>query len=216
MHEDVSTSPFLTQEERDVTTAALLADMTINEEAEPLSIKEVWSTFTSPQMIIMTPAFFANGTTGPSNQYTFNSSIPSAGCSLLGLGFFATSIVNSLGFSPGHSQLLTVPPYAAAFVASIITAWVSDRYKARGFTTMFAGLCMTIGYAIFIGTLNQHSVVNFVVHLHSVTRIDAQAHPLRFLVLHDHWWIHWGSFALRMDLEQRYAPLPSWNRPFPQ
>lgn len=61
MREDVSTAPFLTQEEREVTIAALLADKTIHEEAEPLSIKEVWSTFTSPQMIIMAPAFFANG-----------------------------------------------------------------------------------------------------------------------------------------------------------
>jgi hypothetical protein len=48
---------------------------------------------------------------------------------------------------------MTVPPYACAFVVSVISSIISDRYKARGFVTMSAGLCLTIGYAMFLGTL---------------------------------------------------------------
>lgn len=138
MAKDVATSKFLTTEEREATVAALLADKTINDEDEPLHGKEIWSVFKAPQMIIMTPAFFANGLT------------------LLGLGFFATTVVNTLGYTPGRSQLMSVPPYAAAFVVSVVSSVLSDRYRARGFATMFAGLLMTIGYAIFLGSDQKH------------------------------------------------------------
>lgn len=61
MFEDVADASFLTAEEKEVTIQSLRADKTINEDLEPLKAKEIWSTFTSPQMVIMTPAFFANG-----------------------------------------------------------------------------------------------------------------------------------------------------------
>jgi len=48
---------------------------------------------------------------------------------------------------------MSVPPYACAFAVSVASSIISDRYKARGFVTMFAALCLTIGYAIFLGML---------------------------------------------------------------
>ncbi|KAF8323874.1 MFS general substrate transporter [Clavulina sp. PMI_390] len=138
MYADVESAGFLTPEEKLATRQALIEDKTINEEIEPLQLKEIWSVFKEPQLIIMTPAFFANGLT------------------LLGLGFFATAVVNSLGYTPGRSQLMSVPPYACAFVVSVASSIVSDRFKARGFVTMSAGLLMTIGYAMFIGSHQKH------------------------------------------------------------
>lgn len=46
---------------------------------------------------------------------------------------------------------MSVPPYACAFAVSVASSIISDRYKVRGFVTMFAALCLTIGYAIFLG-----------------------------------------------------------------
>ena len=61
LHGGVATVPFLTEEERESTLTALRADKAFNEEVEPLKGREIWSVFTSPQLIILTPAFFANG-----------------------------------------------------------------------------------------------------------------------------------------------------------
>ena len=61
MYADVERASFLTAEEKLATRQALIEDKTINEEIEPLQLKEVWSVFKDPQLIIMTPAFFANG-----------------------------------------------------------------------------------------------------------------------------------------------------------
>ena len=44
-----------------------------------------------------------------------------AGTMAYGLAFFLPSIVNQLGFSPAHSQLLTVGPFAAAFVGECLS-----------------------------------------------------------------------------------------------
>jgi len=52
---------------------------------------------------------------------------------------------------------MSVPPYACAFAVSVASSIISDRYKARGFVTMFAALCLTVGYAIFLGTTKKHT-----------------------------------------------------------
>lgn len=61
IHGGVATAPFLTQDERESTLIALHDDQAFNEKAEPLKAREIWSVFISPQLIILTPAFFANG-----------------------------------------------------------------------------------------------------------------------------------------------------------
>ncbi|KAK0442028.1 MFS general substrate transporter [Desarmillaria tabescens] len=43
---------------------------------------------------------------------------------------FAPTIIYGLGYEGQEAQLLTIPPYAAAFVATVATSWLSDRYKA--------------------------------------------------------------------------------------
>ncbi|PBK60213.1 MFS transporter [Armillaria solidipes] len=43
---------------------------------------------------------------------------------------FAPTIINGLGYEGQVAQLLTVPPYAAAFVGTVGMSWVADRYRA--------------------------------------------------------------------------------------
>lgn len=50
---------------------------------------------------------------------------------------------------------MSVPPYACAFVVSIITSYLSDRTRARGPFALFWSVIAVIGYAMWLGTTNQ-------------------------------------------------------------
>jgi hypothetical protein len=71
------------------------------------------------------------------------------GVSLFGLGYFTPSIVAEFGYSANKTQLYTVPPFAIAFAATIISALVADRYKARGAVGIVCTFLSVIGFAIF-------------------------------------------------------------------
>lgn len=69
---------------------------------------------------------------------------------------------------------MTVPPFAVAFVskskfpthiltslifvpASLVFAYVSDRFRCRGFVSMFSSLLCVIGFAMFLGS-TKHNI----------------------------------------------------------
>ena len=68
---------------------------------------------------------------------------------LLGLAYFAPTIIHSMGYSPIRTQLLSVPPYAATFVISVALAILSDRWGQRGYCLLFSGILALAGYIIF-------------------------------------------------------------------
>ncbi|KAG0139132.1 hypothetical protein CROQUDRAFT_726662 [Cronartium quercuum f. sp. fusiforme G11] len=85
-------------------------------------------------------------------------------CMNLNLGSvsgFLPRIVASLGFSPVVSQLLTVPPYAVAFVIMIPTAAGSDRLGARGPFIVFVFACSSIGWALLLLTEDHHVATKY-------------------------------------------------------
>ncbi|KAL0061215.1 hypothetical protein AAF712_011974 [Marasmius tenuissimus] len=59
---------------------------------------------------------------------------------------------NSLGYTAARAQLMSVPPFAVAFVVSMICAFVSDKYQCRGYVIMFSSVLATIGFAMFLGS----------------------------------------------------------------
>ncbi|KAG8763389.1 Proteasome subunit alpha type-4 [Ceratobasidium sp. 423] len=107
---------------------------------EPFSWSSVFSAFKAPQVILLCIPLFFSGVT------------------LFGLAFFAPTIVNSLGYSPIRTQLMTVPPYAVSFVVSLALAYISDRYKLRGPVLFVTGLIATAGYAIYLTTTDKHTL----------------------------------------------------------
>jgi len=131
------TANFLTQEERIALDVALKADGSGDEEHETFSWSEVASAFTAPQVILSGISLFLCGTT------------------LYGLAYFAPSIVNTLGYSPTRTQLMTVPPYACSFVVNIGTAFLSDRYRQRGLATIGISIIALIGYAMYLGSTHK-------------------------------------------------------------
>ncbi|CAE7074268.1 unnamed protein product [Rhizoctonia solani] len=107
---------------------------------EPFSWSSVLSAFKAPQVLLLCIPLFFSGVT------------------LFGLAFFAPTIVNSLGYSPIRTQLMTVPPYAVSFVVSLALAYTSDRYKLRGPVLFVTGVIATAGYAIYLSTTNKHAL----------------------------------------------------------
>ncbi|ETW81273.1 major facilitator superfamily [Heterobasidion irregulare TC 32-1] len=131
---------WLTRHEKAVYVEMLREDWSGDAEDEKFSWAEVWSVFlNAPHFIILCVHFFVGGIT------------------LFGLATFTPTIVNALSFSTTRSQLLTVPPFACSFVTSLVSAYLSDKYKRRGVTALVFSFLAILGYAIFIGTPNKHA-----------------------------------------------------------
>jgi hypothetical protein len=62
------------------------------------------------------------------------------------------TIINELGYSAAAAQLLTVPPYAVAFVLTITVAVLSERTRRRAPFVMATSALGCIGYIILLST----------------------------------------------------------------
>ncbi|GAW26552.1 putative major facilitator superfamily protein [Rosellinia necatrix] len=67
------------------------------------------------------------------------------------LAFFMPTILVEFGWKARDAQVHSIPVYAAAAVAMILVAWLSDRYKHRyGFIILCCSVA-TIGYGLLLG-----------------------------------------------------------------
>ncbi|KAK1993216.1 major facilitator superfamily transporter [Colletotrichum falcatum] len=64
------------------------------------------------------------------------------------LSLFIPSITSGLGFFDLQAQLMTVPPYAAAYVVQILVAWSADRFNARGAHSAASALVGAVGFVV--------------------------------------------------------------------
>jgi predicted MFS family arabinose efflux permease len=69
--------------------------------------------------------------------------------SFFGLAYFTPSIIAGFRYSANKTQLYTVPPFAIAFVATIISALVADQYKAQEAVSIVCTLHSVISFASF-------------------------------------------------------------------
>lgn len=68
--------------------------------------------------------------------------------------FFIPTILRQLGWTTVRAQVMTIPIYICAFVATLACSLTSDIVKHRYGFVMFGVLVGTIGYAILLNTLN--------------------------------------------------------------
>eukprot|EP01117_Protostelium_nocturnum_P014191 TRINITY_DN5375_c0_g1_i1.p1 TRINITY_DN5375_c0_g1~~TRINITY_DN5375_c0_g1_i1.p1 ORF type:complete len:503 (-),score=152.58 TRINITY_DN5375_c0_g1_i1:99-1562(-) len=62
---------------------------------------------------------------------------------------FMPTILHDLGYQGARAQLMSVPPYTAAFVVMILSALSSDKiFFERGLHLTFCGACGTFGYLV--------------------------------------------------------------------
>jgi MFS family permease len=62
------------------------------------------------------------------------------------LSLFLPTIILDLGYQSWEAQLLSVPPYVSAFIATMTTAWVSNKLQSRAPFIIGAGFLAIIGY----------------------------------------------------------------------
>ncbi|KAK5001666.1 hypothetical protein LTR28_012395, partial [Elasticomyces elasticus] len=80
------------------------------------------------------------------------------GCdgALYAFSLFLPTIIAELGFKSTTANLLTVPPYAAAAVLTIIVGWTADRTGKRGLCNIFTPLIGIAGFSMLLGSTNPH------------------------------------------------------------
>jgi nitrate/nitrite transporter NarK len=72
--------------------------------------------------------------------------------SLYAFSLFLPTIIKQLGtYSPTHANLLTVPPYAAAAVATVLVGWYADRTGRRGACNISMATVGIAGFAMLLG-----------------------------------------------------------------
>ncbi|KAG6850301.1 hypothetical protein H0H93_015243 [Arthromyces matolae] len=130
---------FLDEKEKDFVISRLRSSGAIDDDdADSFSWREVGRTFTLPHVLILSVTFFF------------------CGVILNGLAYFTPTIIASLGYTKANAQLYSVPPFAAAFVVAVISAYLSDRYGARGIVCIFGGSLAVIGFAMFLASNSAH------------------------------------------------------------
>lgn len=108
-----STATFLSDHERHIACTRLILEMK-SATSEPMSSKYIRRAFTSPHVLL-------NALASVCTLLTINS-----------MTLFVPSLLRAMGYSPLHSQLMSVPPYALATVVCIIVTYLSDRTRTRG------------------------------------------------------------------------------------
>ncbi|KAF5353280.1 hypothetical protein D9756_008136 [Leucocoprinus leucothites] len=131
---------FLTEEEKEAVTARIERDRPALLNGGHFHLKEVGRALMSPHVVMLILINFFNGTT------------------IYGLAIFMPTIVNTLGFSPVRSQLLTVGPFAAGFVVTLLASWASDRYKSRAIPIACSSVLAAIGYIIYLCTDHRYTL----------------------------------------------------------
>ncbi|KAF2155650.1 MFS general substrate transporter [Myriangium duriaei CBS 260.36] len=127
---------WLTEEERAYVAARLQADQGKSALERKITGRDVRNVFKDFKIII--GGFMYFGLIVPAYGYAY----------------FAPSIIKTYGYGPIQTQLHSVPPWAAAFVFSMIVAWLSDKTRHRfAFTVM--GCCIGIaGFGILVTVHN--------------------------------------------------------------
>uniref|UniRef100_A0A0W0G0X2 Major facilitator superfamily (MFS) profile domain-containing protein n=1 Tax=Moniliophthora roreri TaxID=221103 RepID=A0A0W0G0X2_MONRR len=123
---------FMTDEDKDIVERRLIADRPSVAPNDHFSFKEVFRSLSSPHVLIVFVIFYMLGTT------------------LYGLALFLPSIVNQLGFSPNRSQLLSVGPFAAGFLLTMVSAYWSDKNQSRALPAALISLLAVAGYAMYL------------------------------------------------------------------
>jgi MFS transporter, ACS family, DAL5 transporter family protein len=117
------TSSFLTETEREYVMGRLQRD--VDNVEETFQFQFLLEAFKDPKMYIMVLIYLGVN----SGTYAIAYFLPTI---IVDLGYSAAQYVPSFYYNSYSAQLMTVPPYACACVATVGLAWLSDRLSQRG------------------------------------------------------------------------------------
>lgn len=112
---------------------------------EPFRLSEVWRAFRDPKNILLGVSGFSMAT------------------GLYGMAFFSPTLIKAMNpsWTSVHSQLMTCPPYAVAFVVSIALGILSDRMHRRYPVAVFSCIVAIIGFAMAYGIPSDRAWVRY-------------------------------------------------------
>ncbi|GLB41450.1 putative major facilitator superfamily protein [Lyophyllum shimeji] len=134
----VESATFLKHEEKQEILAQMRHEGTVNEQTDVFSWREVGQAFMLPQVLFVSTIFLF------------------AGIILSSLAYFTPSILVALGYTASRAQLMSVPPFAAAFVVTMAASLFSDRYGYRGAAAMLSSVLCIIGFIMYLSSTNPH------------------------------------------------------------
>ncbi|KAG6889526.1 hypothetical protein C0995_000408 [Termitomyces sp. Mi166 len=146
-------APFLSDAEKHYVISRLRETGAISrdDEADVFSWRQVGKAFTLPHAWML---YFICFFTDP--VFALTEDILSTGAITYALAYFTPSIVVGLGYTQAQAQLYSVPPRAVAFFVTMITAYLSDHFGARGINLMFSSILMIIGLVLFLVSKSSH------------------------------------------------------------
>ncbi|KAJ8100130.1 major facilitator superfamily domain-containing protein [Lipomyces tetrasporus] len=130
---------FLTANERAYVKAKLAVDVGDSQRTQKTTVKDVLEVFKDYKIYLAGFMYF--GLIVPSYGYAY----------------FAPAIIKQLGYSTIQAQLHSVPPWAAACGASMISSVFSDYFRHRYLFTMSLTTIAIVGFGILLG---EHHNVN--------------------------------------------------------
>lgn len=125
------TATFLPEAERQVAVARIARDLK-SRKIESLNMRYVKRAMFNLNTFLMCLASFCS-------LLTMNS-----------MALFVPSLLNAMGYSGIHSQLLSVPPYAWSAIVCVTVTILSDRTRRRGMWILVVMPFTAIGFAILL------------------------------------------------------------------
>ncbi|MCJ1309948.1 hypothetical protein MMC25_003609 [Agyrium rufum] len=132
---------FLSDEDRRRVIRRLKADKQSSAEHEEFKMAYFWASVTDIKTLLF--AIIYMGCDG----------------ALYAFSLFLPTIIAGLGYESTKAQLLTVPPYAAAAVLTIVVGFVADRTGQRGLCNIGTSFLGIIGFSMLLGS--SHSGVQY-------------------------------------------------------
>lgn len=71
---------------------------------------------------------------------------------LYAFSLFLPTIITGLGYTSTTANLLSVPPYAAAAIVTVLIGWIADRTKQRGLCNILISLVGIGGFSMLLGS----------------------------------------------------------------
>ena len=137
VHDFPDQAKFLTPDDRARVLRRLHADQQSSATHESFRLDHVWMAWRDPK--------------------TWLSCIVYMGCDgpLYAFSLFLPTIISGLGtYGQVQSQLLTIPPYAAATILTVAVGFISDRTQRRGLCNMCTSVLGIVGFAMLTGAQN--------------------------------------------------------------
>ncbi|KZF26760.1 retrograde regulation protein 2 [Xylona heveae TC161] len=133
VHDFPDEARFLSVEDRERVIRRLKEDKQSSAEHEEFKMKYFWASV--------------------KDWKTWNSAIVYMGAdgALYAFSLFLPSIIDELGYTSIKAQLLSVPPYAAACILTILVGYIADRTRQRGYCNMATSLLGITGFCMLLG-----------------------------------------------------------------